>query len=206
MSDFKVTINCKKCNDDFSIIHHGLIDIDNDKDLNEKQDNKNIFNFKCPKCGGEGIFRFPFLCYSKKMKIIIYFGTKEIDEKKIQGQIEGLGIKSIGDIKDFTTRTVYSLEDLNEKIRIFKYKLNDALIEAAKIWFVGNSDVNITEIRFYEIVEDFIHWIVAYDGKIKGARLPMDFYRDDEKVWKVNIPNQFPLVNEKTLDKYLSRK
>ena len=32
MSDFKVTINCKKCNEDFSLIHHGLIDIDNDKD------------------------------------------------------------------------------------------------------------------------------------------------------------------------------
>ena len=67
MSDFKVTINCKKCNDDFSIIHHGLIDIDNDIDLYEKLDNKTIFNFKCPKCGGEEIFRFPFLCYSKRL-------------------------------------------------------------------------------------------------------------------------------------------
>ncbi len=92
-----------------------------------------------------------------------------------------------------------------KKLEIFENDLNDALIEAAKVWFVYNSNVNISEIRFFKIEDDFIHWIVFYGDKVKGARLPMDFYRDDEEVWKVNIPNDFEVVNESTLDKFLTR-
>ena len=205
MSSFKVTINCKKCNNEFPIIHHGIIDMDNEKELSNSIDNKTIFDFKCPKCGGEGQFVSSFLCYSKKKKYAIFFSNREFDEKQKHEQISNLGLVKIGDISDFTTRTVFTLEDLNEKISIFDNKLNDALIEAAKIWFVQNSDVKIEEIRFYKIVDDFIHWIVFYDGKIKGARLPMDFYRYDEKVWKVNIQNNFEVVNESTLYKFLTR-
>lgn len=135
----------------------------------------------------------------------IFYSNREVDDELKKKQIEGLGLKDIGDISDYTTRTVYTLEDLNEKLRIFSYGLNDALIEAAKIWFVHNSNVNITEISFNEIVDDFIHWIVVFDGNIKGARLPMDFYRDDEKIWKVSIPNDFSLVSKNTLSKYLTR-
>ena len=145
------------------------------------------------------------MCYSKKKKVIIFYSDNVIDEDSRKKEIKKLGIDSLGDISGYTTRTVYTLEDLNEKLRIFSYGLNDALIEASKIWFVHNSNVNITEIRFSEVKDDFIYWAVAYDENLKGARLPMDFYRDYEKEWKVSIPDDFVLVNKDTLSKYLTR-
>lgn len=205
MSNFEVTINCRKCNIEFPFIHHGLIDIDEERELYNKIVNKTIFTFQCPKCGSESHLLFPFICYSKKRKFIILFSTHELKDDEKTNYIKDLGGDEIGNISNFTTRTVYTLEDLNEKIRIFENVLNDALIEAAKVWFIHNSDVNISEIRFYKVEDDFIHWIVFYGDNIKGARLPMDFYRDDEKSWKINIPNNFELVNQSTLDKFLTR-
>ena len=199
-----VEVPCQRCKINNTFKFYKMIDIDEDKDIYKKVDDKTLFNLKCPKCGVVDQVIYPFICYDKKKKYAILF-SKENDEKKRKFQLQRLEFDEIENLDEYTTRTVDTLEDLNEKIRMFDYDLNDAIIEVAKIWFVSNSDVKINEIRFYKIEEDFIKWIVAFDGKIMGARLPMDFYRESLDDWEINIPNGFPKVNKETLEKYLKR-
>lgn len=131
--------------------------------------------------------------------------SKENYEERRKLQLQRLGFDEIEKSDDYTTRTVDTLEDLNEKNRMFEHDLNDAIVEVAKIWFVSTSDVKIDELRFYKIEDDFIQWIVAFDRKIMGARLPIDFYRESLEDWEINIPKGFPKVNKETLEKNLKK-
>lgn len=204
MNYVDVEVPCERCKTSNTFKFYKMIDIDEEKDLYAKVDDKTIFDCKCPKCGVVDHGIYPFVCYSKKKKFAILF-SKETDEEKKKLQLQRLGIDNVENIDEYTTRTVDTLEDMNEKIRMFEHELNDAIVEVAKIWFVSTSDVKIDELRFYKIEDDFIQWIVAFDGKLMGARLPMDFYRESLEDWEINIPKGFPKVNKDTLEKYLKR-
>ena len=205
MNYIDIDFPCKRCNINNAFKIYKMINIDKEKELYKKIDNKTIFNYKCPKCGFVDLIMYSFICYSKKRKFAILY-SKETDTNNRKHELRDFGIDNIKNIDEYTTRTVNTLEDLNEKISMFEHGLSDAIIEVAKIWFISTSDVKIDELRFYKIEDDFIKWFVYYDNKIKGARLPMDFYRESLEDWIINIPSGFPEINKETLDKYLKRK
>lgn len=128
---------CDKCGHEMNVNILPYINFTVNPEYFEPTKELFIFKAECPKCGNMNHYTFDTMLVDEKNKWILYLlnDTANIDKFKYQiryfmeTEINKEGNK---DLDSYTTRLVFTQQDLVEKMVIFEKGLNDKVIEIMK--------------------------------------------------------------------------
>ena len=141
---------CKRCGEFNKMKAWYNLDTSKYPDAKRKLIKKELFKYKCEKCGAVYLLCYEMMYHDAENKVIIYLDpmtqyTKQI-KKKIKKQKKELG-------KDYRFRIVKTASELQEKAVFFEHKYDDKVIEMMVGEFVVNThycnkNLIVDEVKF----------------------------------------------------------
>lgn len=140
MSDntYHVQLTCPYCGRKSTYTMKTLIDTGVDPDAEKKLFQGTLFRYTCPFCHEAQDLSYSCLYHDHARKVLIGYADTEKDAEEMQLQLTGSYHRDELDevLKNWadscTKRLVTSIGDLQEKVLIFHFNLDDRLIEIAK--------------------------------------------------------------------------
>lgn len=123
--------DCPKCHHHFEQDVTKQFNATIDPSIKDKIISNEIFNFKCPKCGGSLTGYYPFVYADMEREFKLYFAN---DVEKAKAEIE----KDKALHPNFKYRIVNNKNELVEKIYIFEAGLNDRVISSISALLLKN--------------------------------------------------------------------
>jgi hypothetical protein len=115
-----------------------LVDTGEDPDAEKNLFNGAMFSYTCPFCHEDQDISYSCLYHDQARKVLIGYADNEKDETEMRLNLSGSYHRDELDqvLRDWssscTKRLVTSISDLQEKVLIFHFNLDDRLIEIAK--------------------------------------------------------------------------
>ena len=161
-----VTIECPQCHQTGKMLIWQSMNVTLDPDLRDKIFTEEIFQYNCPHCGATIPVSYSFLYHDMLREIMITVYTQKPEGYKYEpSQTE----KKLGLADTYTTRIVFGIMRLQEKILILEQGLSDVAIEYQKylIKYVANPEMaekgyEIYFERFIEPCDQFPRGLIRY--------------------------------------------
>jgi len=178
MAVSKIDFNCPSCSKKNRIKIKNVYSNEEITDIIDR----NIFKFKCTKCGKETILDYPFT-YTCDDYIIYYNMEDNIKDNKLK-------------------RICKTYDDVKEKLLIFSDNLNDIVIEYIKLFIESElkKDKVFTEVRYDSLINNELRFYVI--NKKEYANIPIDFYNNLIKKGKLKEVKGAAVIDANTCLKY----
>ena len=128
----KEQVNCPRCHYDSPMTVWNSINIDLNPELKEKLLDGELYHWKCEGCGLEIDVPFGTLYHDMEHKFMLFFSPWKEDDNKYNGIV--IPVPSGMELKGYTFRSVFGMNELREKISILESDLNDIAIERMKFF------------------------------------------------------------------------
>lgn len=116
---------CPQCENEQVFVEWHSVNVTNDPEMKAKILFGELFKAKCNRCRFEGELKYPLLYHDMEQKLMIRFwpegGQPDAEESELLEIMEG-----------YRFRLVYTIKELQEKIRIYDACLDDRVIELLK--------------------------------------------------------------------------
>lgn len=138
MNRYKVEVRCPNCGRRDTFIMHTLIDTAKDPDAEAKIFNGDYFTHECRKCHAKTPISYSCMYHDQKRKLLIGFADSDKDLEEMRLTLNGNYHRDRLDqvlsdwLKTCTVRLVTSEYELQEKVLIAHFGLDDRVIELAR--------------------------------------------------------------------------
>ncbi len=135
---YHVQFTCSNCGKKSTYTMKTLIDTGEDPEAERKLFNGSLFRYTCPFCHTVQDISYSCMYHDKARKVLIGYADNEKDENEMALNLNGSYHRDQLDqvLKEWssscTKRLVTSISDLQEKVLIFHFNLDDRIIEIAK--------------------------------------------------------------------------
>lgn len=110
-----------------------VVDMERDKKTWERVQNGSLFRFDCPDCGYPMEMSYSFLCQDSAVRQYIYLCRDNLNESgALQEAAQRAEKLAQGSISNAILRMVCTMDELEEKLRIFENGLDDRIVEVCK--------------------------------------------------------------------------
>lgn len=177
-------IECSHCHAKGEFKVWSSVNVDVDPELKEKIFNEDLFKFTCPNCGKVTGIPMGFVYHDMSNKFILFFEffkpeNYDYSPMELPQSLNG-----------YTTRVVYGMNQLKEKIKILENGLNDIAIERLKFTIANIKHPEFTEKGqelFFFDKEDpskefdggSIVFVYNNEGKFQGFSMSMLNYHNN---------------------------
>ena len=193
-----ITYKCTKCGKINTVEVDDTINLTGNQELLKTILDNQKFNFKCVDCNTEHNVIYDVLFQDDNEKFYV----------KINSSNELLTLVSKDDYK---IRIVKDLNEANEKLRTFYYRLDDRVIEIIKYMIKddlekNNESLKVNEIYFFRYAQGYLEFVIfnkeAYLGIMKFS---LAGYKEVKHKHKDNFDNNIQIVNENFVLNILSK-
>lgn len=193
-----ITYKCTKCGKINTVEVDDTINLTGNQELLKTILDNSKFNFKCVDCNTEHNVIYDVLFQDDNEKFYV----------KINSSNELLTLVSKDDYK---IRIVKDLNEANEKLRTFYYRLDDRVIEIIKYMIKddlekNNESLKVNEIYFFRYAQGYLEFVIfnkeAYLGIMKFS---LAGYKEVKHKHKDNFDNNIQIVNENFVLNILSK-
>ena len=193
-----ITYKCTKCGKINTVEVDDTINLTGNQELLKTILDNSKFNFKCVDCNTDHKVIYDFLFQDDNEKFYV----------KINSSNELLTLVSKDDYK---IRIVKDLNEANEKLRTFYYRLDDRVIEIIKYMIKddlekNNESLKVNEIYFFRYAQGYLEFVIfnkeAYLGIMKFS---LAGYKEVKHKHKDNFDNNIQIVNENFVLNILSK-
>lgn len=135
---YHVQLICPHCGRKSTYTMKTLVDTGEDPNAEKNLFNGSMFSYTCPFCHEDQDISYSCLYHDQARKVLIGYADNEKDETEMQLNLNGSYHRDELDqvLRDWssscTKRLVTSISDLQEKVLIFHFNLDDRLVEIAK--------------------------------------------------------------------------
>lgn len=197
INGLKTNFKCEKCGNIQKANIFPFINFNENPEYYALVKDLDIFNIKCEKCGSISSVKYDSLFLNETQKYFIYLlNDKDLVDKfrhQITYFIETVLNKDDKyNFEQFTTRLVFSKNELVEKLAIFEIGLNDKVIEFIKYGFFDHGLIDLSKydsVYFDGIKEtklEFILFNSTRDVEIDKIFIDIQFYNNlVEKINKI---------------------
>lgn len=128
-----VKLACPICNHTHTAPIVPVVDAGQDTEIWKSFREGGLFRFDCPGCGNPMELSYSFLCQDSAIRQYIYLSREKPGERRAFQEIAKRAEKlSKGNTSDAVLRVVYTMDELNEKLRVFENGLDDRIVEVCK--------------------------------------------------------------------------
>ena len=128
-----VKLTCPICSHTHAAPIVPVVDAGQDTEIWKSFRKGSLFRFDCPDCGNPMELSYSFLCQDSAIRQYIYLSREEPGERCTFQEIAKRAEKlSKGNTSDAVLRVVYTMDELNEKLRVFENGLDDRIVEVCK--------------------------------------------------------------------------
>ncbi len=126
-------LTCPICKHDHTAPVISVMDIERDKETWKSVQDGSLFRFDCPDCGYPMELTYSFLCQDSAIRQYLYL-CREGPEEDGGFQKAAQRAKQLtrGNISDAILRIVCTMDELEEKLRVFENGLDDRMVEVCK--------------------------------------------------------------------------
>ena len=159
-------VKCPNCQKKLGMRLFGYINIKKYPEIKEDVLTEKIFFFECPDCGGKFTVDYPLVYLDPDNSFAIYYSPDADGYNECVDSLELLR-------NDIRKRVVFNRNDFIEKIRIGESKIDDRIVELAKLVITaGNKDIQIEEntgsIQFYNLQDKGPSIVLNTDNKVRS--------------------------------------
>ena len=185
-----ITFKCTHCGKINTVEVDDTINLTGNQDLLKTVLDNSKFNFKCEDCKTEHNVVYDVLFQDDNEKFYV----------KINSSNELLTLMSKDDYK---IRIVKDLNQANEKLRTFYYRLDDRIIEIIKFLIKddlekNNDNLKITEIYFFRYSQSYIEFVLFSKEEYLGImKYSLSGYKEIKHKHKEKFDETIQVIDEK---------
>lgn len=133
MEHERAVLDCPICKHEHTAPVVRVVDVERDKETWKSVQDGSLFLFDCPDCGNPMELAYSFLCQDSAIRQYIYLRRDNLDESSaLQEAAQQAEKLAQGSTSNAILRIVCTLDELNEKLRIFENGLDDRIVEVCK--------------------------------------------------------------------------
>ena len=126
-------LTCPICKHEHTAPVVQVVDVDLDKETWKSVQDGRLFRFDCPDCGYPMEMSYSFLCQDSAIRQYIYLCRDNLDESgALQEAARRAKQLARGSTSDDILRVVCTMDELEEKLRVFESGLDDRMVEVCK--------------------------------------------------------------------------
>ena len=185
-----ITFKCTHCGKINTVEVDDTINLTGNQDLLKTVLDNSKFNFKCEDCKTEHNVVYDVLFQDDNEKFYV----------KINSSNELLTLMSKDDYK---IRIVKDLNQANEKLRTFYYRLDDRIIEIIKFLIKddlekNNDNLKITEIYFFRYSQSYLEFVLFSKEEYLGImKYSLSGYKEIKHKHKEKFDETIQVIDEK---------
>ena len=185
-----ITFKCTHCGKINTVEVDDTINLTGNQDLLKTVLDNSKFNFKCEDCKTEHNVVYDVLFQDDNEKFYV----------KINSSNELLTLISKDDYK---IRIVKDLNQANEKLRTFYYRLDDRIIEIIKFLIKddlekNNDNLKITEIYFFRYSQSYLEFVLFSKEEYLGImKYSLSGYKEIKHKHKEKFDETIQVIDEK---------
>lgn len=185
-----ITFKCTHCGKINKVEVDDTINLTGNQDLLKTVLDNSKFNFKCEDCKTEHNVVYDVLFQDDNEKFYV----------KINSSNELLTLMSKDDYK---IRIVKDLNQANEKLRTFYYRLDDRIIEIIKFLIKddlekNNDNLKITEIYFFRYSQSYLEFVLFSKEEYLGImKYSLSGYKEIKHKHKEKFDETIQVIDEK---------
>lgn len=185
-----ITFKCTHCGKINTVEVDDTINLTGNQDLLKTVLDNSKFNFKCEDCKTEHNVVYDVLFQDDNEKFYV----------KINSSNELLTLMSKDDYK---IRIVKDLNQANEKLRTFYYRLDDRIIEIIKFLIKddlekNNGNLKITEIYFFRYSQSYLEFVLFSKEEYLGImKYSLSGYKEIKHKHKEKFDETIQVIDEK---------
>lgn len=193
MNRYKVTVTCPNCGKKDTFIMHTLIDTSKDPDAETKIFNGDYFTHECRKCHEKTPVSYSCMYHDQKRKLLIGFADSEKDLEEMRLTLNGNYHRDRLDqvladwLKTCTVRLVTSEYELQEKVLLAHFGLDDRVIELARKMIrneLAEKRNDIERLYFNTAKDGYVFLIGTKDGIDGMIPFSDEMYKEIEEKYK----------------------
>lgn len=164
-----VVLTCPICKHEHAAPIVPVVDVVRDKETWKSVQDGSLFRFDCPDCGYLVELTYSFLCQDSAIRQYIYLCRDGLDENgALQEAARRAQTLVQGSTSDAILRVVCTMDELNEKLRIFESGLDDRVVEACKGFALSQfpaSEKCYAQAVVYDVIGgQKVLWVKCSDG------------------------------------------
>lgn len=133
MEHEKAALTCPICKHTHTVPVVPVVDVERDKELWRSFRDGGLFRFDCPDCGYPMEIAYSVLCQDSAIRQYIYLCREGPDESGgFQAAAQQAKKLARGNTSDAILRVVCTMDELDEKLRVFENGLDDRVVEVCK--------------------------------------------------------------------------
>ena len=156
MAQEKTALTCPICHHTHAVPFVPVVDTELDKETWKTAQDGSLFRFDCPDCGCPMEAAYSFLCQDSAIRQYIYLYRDAPDESgSFQKAAQQAQTLARGNTTDAILRIVCTMDELNEKLRIFENGLDDRIVEVCKGFALSQfpaSETCYAEALLYDVI------------------------------------------------------
>ena len=126
-------LTCPICKHEHTAPVVPVVDIEQDTETWTAVQDGRLFRFDCPDCGYPMEMAYSFLCQDSAIRQYIYLCREGLDEGGALQEVDRQAKKLVqGNTSDAILRVVCTMDELDEKLRVFESGLDDRIVEVCK--------------------------------------------------------------------------
>lgn len=216
LNTYAVQITCPNCNKKSTYTIHSLIDTTLDKNAEQKLFSGTLFTYTCPFCKEEIDLSHSCMYHDGSKQLLIALADNKTDEEEMILRLNGNYHENELDevlhdwVQNCKRRIVSTPNQLQEKVLISHFNLDDHIIEIAKqftkdIASEQEPTLNIDELLFNHNQEGYSFVIFDEEGVVGETPFSKDTYLMLEKKYGSKIEDNSLFVDEEWAKDFLRR-
>ena len=126
-------LTCPICKHEHTAPVVQVVDVERDKEMWKSVRDGSLFRFDCPDCGYPMELTYSFLCQDSAIRQYIYLCREGLEENGALQEAAQQAKKLVqGNTSDAILRVVCTMDELDEKLRVFESGLDDRIVEVCK--------------------------------------------------------------------------
>lgn len=185
-----ITFKCTECGEVNTIEVDDTLNLTSNQELLKTVLDNSKFQFKCSKCGKEHNVIYDVLLQDDNEKFYIKINTTN-------------ELISLVGKDDYKIRIVKDLNQANEKLRCFYFRLDDRLVEIIKFLMKddlekNNDNLKITEMYFFRFNSSYLEFVVFSEDKYLGTmKYNFNGYKELKYKHSSKFIDEIQVVDEK---------
>ena len=185
-----ITFKCTECGKINTVEVEDTLNLTSNQDLLKSILDNSKFQFKCSECGKE--------------HNVIYDVLLQDDNEKFYIKINsGEELMTLVSQDDYKIRIVKDLNQANEKLRCFYYRLDDRLVELVKFLIKddlekNNDNLKITEMYFFRFSSNDLEFLIFTEDEFLGTmKYSFNGYKELKYKHGEKLIDEIQVVDEK---------
>lgn len=201
-------VSCPHCLNEEEIAIWDQIDAVTDPDLKERMLRKKLQVFECKNCGRTHLIAQPLL-YRDDMSHLLIWCDPQLDAAEAGSKLPAL-LNQLPVDDDYRYRLTISSNELNEKIHLAEYELDDRIMEIVKLAVLAwqHEEIRVEQLYFLSAEEDRLLFMAqGEDGKWYQLPVAGELYKRIAMIIAPTLPAEkgWQIVNSEFAKPYFAR-